>query len=280
MSSSKFCVFILTYGRPYDQVTYRTLIKKHYEGDVFFVCSSDDDSANILKAKYGDKVLVFNKGDFDYDIGDNHDDQRAVVYARNACFHFAKKLGYRYFVQFDDDYTEFAMRHSSGFKFKQRTIKNINSVFDAYVKFLEDTGCHSVAMSQGGDFIGGEGSTGAKWRLMRKCMNSWFCSTDKAFDFVSRFNDDVIAYTRLGNLGKLFFTAPSVCLFQPSTQKVKGGMTETYLDSGTYVKSFHSVMYNPSCVKINLMGNKNKRIHHKIMWNNAVPKILSESLKK
>lgn len=57
-------------------------------------------------------------------------------------------------------------------------------------------------------------------------------------------------------------------------------MTEVYLNQGTYVKSFYTVMLNPSAVKINLMGNKDKRLHHKILWKNAVPKILSENYKK
>ena len=52
-------------------------------------------------------------------------------------------------------------------------------------------------------------------------------------------------------------------------------MTDVYLDYGTYVKSFFSVMYNPSSVKISHIG-KHKRIHHQINWNNAVPKIISE----
>lgn len=41
---------------------------------------------------------------------------------------------------------------------------------------------------------------------------------------------------------------------QMQTQKNAGGMTETYLESGTYLKSFYSVMYAPSCVKLNTMG--------------------------
>ena len=35
-------------------------------------------------------------------------------------------------------------------------------------------------------------------------------------------------------------------------------------------------MYNPSSVKVYLMGESNKRLHHRVSWNNAVPKILNE----
>ena len=35
-----------------------------------------------------------------------------------------------------------------------------------------------------------------------------------------------------------------------------------------------------SCVKIHVMGVNQRRIHHRVSWNNACPKILNESLKK
>lgn len=58
------------------------------------------------------------------------------------------------------------------------------------------------------------------------------------------------------------------------------GMTGIYLDKGTYVKSFYSVIFRPSCVKVAVMNTKNKRLHHRVLWNNAVPKILPEECKK
>lgn len=57
-------------------------------------------------------------------------------------------------------------------------------------------------------------------------------------------------------------------------------MTDLYLDSGTYVKSFYSVIFSPSCVKISMMGDKHKRVHHKVNWNSCCPKILNEKWRK
>ena len=64
------------------------------------------------------------------------------------------------------------------------------------------------------------------------------------------------------------------------TQQNPGGLTDIYLDNGTYVKSFYSVIHEPSCVKVALMGSNNKRIHHKINWDKCCPKILNEKWKK
>ena len=111
-------------------------------------------------------------------------------------------------------------------------------------------------------------------------MNFFVCSTDRPFQFIGRINEDVNTYVRLGTLGDLFFTIADLRLEQLDTQSNTGGLTEFYLDGGTYVKSFYTVLFSPSCTKINLMGNKNKRLHHMIKWNNAVPIILEEKYKK
>ena len=78
----------------------------------------------------------------------------------------------------------------------------------------------------------------------------------------------------------LFQTIADIRLEQLDTQSNTGGLTEFYLDGGTYVKSFYTVLFSPSCAVINLMGNKHKRLHHRIKWNNAIPVILEEKYKK
>ena len=150
--------------------------------------------------------------------------------------------------------------------------------------FYINSNVTTIAMSQGGDFIGGEGSGVAtkykKGEFSRKAMNSFFCSTDRPFKFMGRINEDVNAYVSLGSTGSLFLTYPRIRLEQKQTQANSGGLTDIYLDLGTYIKSFYSVMYAPSCVKITEIGVSNRRLHHKIKWKNAVPMIMSESFKK
>lgn len=72
-------------------------------------------------------------------------------------------------------------------------------------------------------------------------------------------------------------TIPFAGLTQKTTQKSRGGMTELYLDNGTYVKSFYTVMLAPSCATIKPMGNTRLRLHHSIEWDYAVPKIVREN---
>jgi hypothetical protein len=84
----------------------------------------------------------------------------------------------------------------------------------------------------------------------------------------------------LGATGTIFLTTNQFALQQHETQTNAGGMSEAYIAGGTYVKSFYTVMYAPSCTIVFPMGAVNPRLHHRITWRNAVPKILSEKFKK
>lgn len=109
---------------------------------------------------------------------------------------------------------------------------------------------------------------------------AFFCSTDRRFQFQGRINEDVNTYTNLQSQGNLFLTIPFISLTQKQTQKNKGGMTDMYLISGTYVKSFYSVICSPSSVKVKMLNANKKRLHHSIDWESAVPKIIEEKHKK
>jgi hypothetical protein len=165
--------------------------------------------------------------------------------------------------------------------FKESVINNLDAVFNVLVDYYEKIPTLTLAMAQNGDFIGGKQSNRAKnIQLARKAMNSFLCSTDRPFQFLGRMNEDVTTYVNLGHKGELFLTVPNISLIQKRTQSETGGLTGMYLDYGTYTKSFFSVMYNPSCVRIGKMGEKHKRIHHKVIWDNAVPCIIDEQYKK
>lgn len=264
-----FCAFILTHGRPDKVLTYRTLRRAGYTGKIFIVVDDEDKTRHQYMAEFGEQVLVFSKTDIAsrFDEADNFCDRRSIFYARNACFDLAKLVGCKYFIQLDDDYHEFQFRVDRNYDQAYFPIRKLDAILSEMLAYYESIPALSIAMSQGGDFLGDNGGH-ASW-VKRKAMNSFICSVDRPFSFMGRINEDVNTYTNLGRCGELFMTIGAVQLGQKQTQKNSGGMTELYLDSGTYVKSFYSVMYAPSCVKISLMGASHKRIHHQVTWNNA-----------
>jgi hypothetical protein len=284
-ANKNYAVFILTHGRPDNVITYQTLRKQGYTGRIFLIVDDEDKTINEYKKTYKNEVIVFSKRDYEktFDIMDNFTGNKVIVYARNACYDIARKLKLDYFFEYEDDYTQFQYRFIDKESLRGKQITDLNLVLDAMIVCLDETKSDTIAFAQGGDFIGGANAFKNN-TFKRKAMNSFVfkVNKDKADDinFIGRMNDDVNTYLTQGKVGKLFFQMSNVSLVQVQTQSNVGGNTEAYKAYGTYVKSFYSVMTAPSCCKIDLMGRTDKRLHHKINWNNAVPKIVDEKYKK
>ena len=284
---NNFCIFVISHGRADKIPTIKTLQKVGYTGKVFIVCDNEDSTVADYQLKHGfENVLIFDKKHYAslVDNADNFQNRRTTTHARNACFDFAKQMGFEYFLVLDDDYI--AIRHllTKQQTYKQHNVKNFDNVVKAFLQFLEcDNRIASICFLQGGDLVGGEQSYEQHRRMFpfqkRKAMNSFFCKTERRFWFFSRLNEDVNTYLLLGSVGHIFLSVPELALWQAKTQSAAGGMSESYLSSGTYVKSFYTVMIRPSCAIVTVTAAM-KRLHHKISWNNAVPKIICESHKK
>ncbi len=286
MKNKDFAVFILTHGRPDNVITLKTLKHQGYTGPVYFVIDNEDEAAEAYYKRFGrDKVFMFDKKGYadQVDEGNNFDERRTITHARNACFDIARQIGVTYFMQLDDDYIGFEFRINQKKQYpigKVSVLTKLDHVFYSILKFYKKTSAKSIAMSQGGDWVGGSQSDLAQYPLKRKCMNSFICSTERPFRFVGAMNEDVNTYTTLGSRGDVFFTVFFVMLKQKPTQSQSGGITDMYLSYGTYVKSFTTVMMMPSCVRVAPMGNIHKRLHHKIKWKNCVPRIIKEEYRK
>lgn len=287
MTTDKYIVFILSHGRANKVDTFKTLRDQGYTGRIGIVIDDEDEQGDAYRKKFGkDNVFVFNKTEvakrFDEVI---RGDRRTVVYARNACFDIARQIGIKYFIELDDDYLYFSYTFDPELEWcrnrEKKTIHDLDAIFSSVWDFYLKTTAASVALAQGGDFIGGgDGNNTDSVKLLRKAMNSFFCSTDRPFNFTGRINEDVNTYTMEAHRGMLFFTVNQIGLNQGKTQSNKGGMTEVYLDNGTYLKSFFSVIVCPSAVKVRMMGAKQRRLHHSVSWNNCAPKLIDETYKK
>lgn len=274
MLPDTFCVFILTHGRPDSVVTVKTLERCGYTGRLYLVVDDEDESVDRYRRNFGtERVIVFDKKiEADAcDEGNNFDERRTILMARNACFTIAKRLHITYFIELDDDYLQFKYRFINKLGYEAE-IKDINRVFGSFLEFYKNTPIASIALSQGGDHIGGFSIV----KLKRKAMNSFFLSTERPFQFIGAMNEDVNTYTTLGSRGLLFFTFTAVQLDQKQTQQQDGGITDMYKRFGTYCKAFTTVMMLPSAVQVSMMQTTNKRLHHLVHWKLAIPCIVSE----
>ena len=275
-----FAALILTHRRADRVFTYEALRECGYTGPIYLVVDTSDPEIDEYRARYGDQVTVFDKADVagTFDVGDNEPGMSGVVYARNACPGIAADLGLTHYLVLDDDYTYFAHRWADTRPDGSEWLawaytRELDHVISMFLEFLDTSGAATVAFAQGGDYIGGvSGST--RRGHARKAMNSFFVRTDRPVGFLGRINEDTTTYVVRGGRGDLFFTLTAFSLHQTDTQTNPGGLTGMYLHSGTYVKSFYTVMMAPSCTRVMAMGAHHRRMHHRVSWRHAVPQII------
>ena len=277
---SDFAVFLLSHGRPefLAENTLANLLESGYSGRWYVLLSSDDPTIEEYRSMFGaERILVFEKREDRADLADAGGSKGVVVYARNAAVDAARDLGLTYLLELDDDYTYFRYRWPDLLENRMHsaTTTRIDEIFEAMLDFLDDSGAAIVALAQGGDYMGGRDNSVVRDRLWRKAMNALFMRVDRAPTFVGRINEDVNTYVSRGAVGDLFLTVSDFALNQAPTQSTGGGMSAAYSALGTYVKSFYTVLYAPSAVKVSAMGRVFYRLHHLVDWNSAVPKVVS-----
>jgi len=284
-----FCVLILTHGRPHNQKTITALEKHGYTGPWFLVVDDEDPTTDELRAIYGDeRVVEFNRDEmaslFDEGFNFRPGERSGVVYARAAAHTIAADLGFRWFIQLDDDYERFEYRFDDHLVPTSKAIRSLDVIWGLMLDWFQSMPPEvvTIAMGQGGDYLGGPAANQVNAvKVKRKAMNSFLCDTHRPFMFPGRLNEDVNAYTREQRAGQVMATVLQVSLEQETTQAGEGGMVEIYLDEGTYVKSFYSVMHCPSAVQVVPMyAAKYQRLHHRVNYRACAPKILAAHHRK
>lgn len=277
MKSKDFAVFILSHGRADTISTYRALRDGGYTGRTYVVIDNEDDQEDLYRQKFGDDIIQFDKRDYleKTDLGDLDTDRRIGVFARNFIQDEAKRLGYKFHLQLDDDVHGFTYRFAQGKVLRALHCSHLDEVFSGMVEYMKETPITSLSFALSAYNMGGvDGSINEG--MTRKTMTTFLMRADDIQYFHMRMNDDITTSLINGMRGKLYYSYLPIEVEVDKTQVKAGGMTDIYQKNGTYRKSFYSVMCCPSCVKVSAMGITDYRIHHEISWNNAVPKLLSE----
>ena len=285
-SKYKFTIFIMSYNRCdfLFNKTLKLLKKYEYTGDWYVVVDDNDPQLDKYKKRIPEnKLLIYNKKEIGstFDNMDNFGIQHVVAYPRNFINQIVKTMDYDYYLVLDDDYIALAYKKDDYEILREKPApKKIDKIIEYMIEFLENSNIHTVCLAQAGDYIGGMNSNMIIKGYSRKCMNSFFAKKETNLDFIGHINEDVNTYIYYGSLGKVFLTYGRLFFRQEQTQLNKGGMSEIYINNGTYLKSFYSKMIMPSCIDIVPMGQNHLRIHHNVKWNNCVPMIIDERWKK
>jgi len=282
MLNKRFAVFVLTHGRAKTISTIDALLRQGYTGDYYVVIDNEDNDEQLYREKFGDHIIQFNKKEYadKLDSGDLDTDRRIGVLARNFIQDEAKRLGYKYHLQLDDDIISFLLRCERDGSLRAITTKNIDKAFDALLEYMDECDFTSLSLGSGQYCLGGVSSNNWKKGMIPKTMTTFFMRADKIRYFKFRMNDDITTSCLNNMVGDMYYTIMQFQQRNRYTQSESGGMTEIYRDNGTYRKSFYTVMAIPSASKISVEGVKNLRIHHNINFDNVVPRIISDKYRK
>lgn len=282
MNSNNYAVFILSHGRADNVSTVKMLEEGNYTGEWFIVIDDEDKDADKYFQQYGEHVIQFCKKEIadQTDTCDLDNDRRVGVFARNFIIDEARRRGYKYHLQLDDDFNGLYYRYVKKNRLVAMKCTKFDELFSAFVDFLETTETVWLSFGLSSYYLGGVKNANLKKGLIRKTMGSFFMNTEKAPKFFCRMNDDITTNIVNTFRGQIMFSVMPIQVGTLPTQHEAGGMTEIYQENGTYRKSFYSVMNCPSYVIISSQGVVDRRVHHEIKWNACAPKILSERWKK
>lgn len=276
-----FAILILTHGRPREQRTYRALLNAGYTGKVYFVVDDLDETLDEYKRLYGDQVIVFDK-EAEYRNLDTLSNQKrltAVVYARNASFEIARRLGLRYFVNCDDDIRQFQLKFVRD-KLITKNIANFDTVLESLIEYMQSAQIECCSISEAGAYIGGANKyvqSGWNWSF----THFFLFDVNSDMRYRSFWYEDLLFSLDYQSIGRLMYCTYFVSQVMTTPDELRrqtGGMREEYRNSNSYEAEFISVITHPECTHI--VFDKERKQYIRRVKKNFIPKIINEKWRK
>lgn len=280
--TKKFAVFILTHGRPHNQLTVKTLRDLGYTGDLYLVVDDQDDTFDEYVKEWGvNTVIVFNKDHFirHTDTGLSVPVTKFAVFARNAIEHIAKFMGYKTFMMLDDDITKLRVRLPEDESLRSYQFNgHFNEIIDKSVDYVLD--CNIACMGFGfcNLYIGGVENFNKENPRQRLCAEAFIRNTSHPVSWRLNMVEDMITSIDAAMSGDVWFQfLPIQVEIKMSEGAVEGGNSEVYRQLGMYRISFMPVIAYPSSNTVRL-GKK--------AWastttpDKCIPKIISSRYRK
>jgi hypothetical protein len=185
--TKKFAVFILTHGRPYNQLTVKSLYEVGYKGEWYLVLDDQDETYDeYVKAWGADRVIKFHKDYFINltDTGLATPVPKFAVFARNAIEYIAQRMGYKTFMMLDDDITRFRVRLPEGDSLKSYRINGLfNEILDKAVDYVIDCDIACMGLGFCNLYIGGVDNFNTENPRQRLCAEAFIRNTAHPTDW-------------------------------------------------------------------------------------------------
>jgi hypothetical protein len=277
-------ILILSHARARKVSTIKALRHAGYTGGYWIIVDDKDPQLELYQYAFSKRLIIFSKDEYAQQVDEMFNPgrpQATPLYARQAAWDIAERLGLDVFLLLDDDYQYFwyVVHDERGLETSYGApVRRFDEIVRLFAETLVSLPPQVVclAFAQTGDNIGR--SLAIEPRYLRKAMNAFFLMPSRRFDWRGIFNDDVCTVLDQTMRGKLFLTTPLVMLKQQPTQRLPGGLSRLYRDYGTYAKSFYPVMLAPAAVRIQYVQSVG-RVHHTIDWNGIAPCIVPDGLR-
>ena len=278
-----FAIFICTHERPNKQHTLKKLLSAGYTGKYFLLLDDEDTTLFEYVKLYGrEHIYVFNKCEYikktDRFVALCDAPTKAVVYARNAAFDIAKKLGLNSFVVADDDIASLRHRYIKDGSLRSSEITyGFDEICLLYNSFLLANNFYCVSFGCVPNYFGGISTFLNSQSNARVCHNFIFVNAKMKFRWMSAFLEDMTTPFVYGRKGALFLSLLDVQLVNPPLGSNAGGMYDTYKNLSGFTRSFYSFICSPTNIRV-YWCNGGWRTG--ILKDNSVPKIISSKFKK
>ena len=272
----KFAIFILSKGRPNDQITYKMLRDSGYTGDIRILCDNMDDTIDEYRKKFGDEVLMFDKVEWSAksDRITNEDAYNVLLPARNAATEIAKDLGYTHYMQMDDDISRLAHRFvDDEGMLRTVDVTDLDGVLKAMLEFLKIEPV--VGLTFGWHTFYQYGKEGRfKEGLIHDAYTTYMMSVSNPVKFRGNLTEDFIGLMDNLRVGRLLYAVLDIMYLTPEQGSNEGGLQDVYESNGQWMVVIYALIANPGNVKIKFRDSgeigtySNKHLR--------APKVLSE----
>ena len=274
----KFAIMIISHKRADTQLTYETLMRTNYTGAVYILVDDEDPQLEDYIKNYGDIVKVFNKDKMleITETVDNFQNKTNCVLPSTYCRLLAEELKLDYYMRIDDDISSIRERYVENGKLKGRDIKNIDKIFNAFIKYMENTNISCLSFGNEGGYIGGANGKFKK-EIGRNNNQNFIMKTKDDLHFIGTRSEDFCMIANYSKVGKLIYEIYKIAIRSPERGSNEGGLQDDYAKAGLYVANFYGIIVAPYCCKI---IERNNKFTLKRDWDKFGPMLISEEYKK
>ena len=279
---NNFTIYILTHGRPHDQLTVQTLKRLGCTKEWFLVLDNQDETIQEYIDTWGaDRIIVFDKNLVmaRTDTGLKEPVPKFAVFARNAIECIASNRFDRTFLMLDDDITNIRARVLEGDSLKSVQLDGVfDEVIDAACQYVIDADIQCMGLGFCNLYMGGKVSFETENPRQRLCAEAFLRNGAHFVKWRLNMVEDLITSIDGSQRGATWFQfLPLQVDIRMSEGVVEGGNSDAYREFGKYRIGFMPVIAYPSC---NAVKYSKGRWATTTTPSNSVPKIISGRYKK